>query len=196
MRFFSKEETVVVALILGVIALASLLNFRTSLRRARDVQRKDDLGSTANALEKYRDDFGAFPLASSDGKILACVRPGDKITYDKEGRPQVTLIACEWGKDSLRDILDPNSPPYLELLPGDPQRGMGLTYIYFSNGKRYQIYASLEGKDEDEYDPKIIARGIQCGTRICNFGRVFGKTPLDKSIEEYENEINKLKVQN
>ncbi len=189
MKFFSKEETVVVALILGAIVLASFFNFRTSLRRARDAQRKDDLGSISNALEKYRDDFGAFPLASSNGKILACLRAGDKITYDNQGRPQVALIACEWGKDSLRDLLDPNFPAYLNVLPADPQTSMGLTYIYFSNGKRYQIYASLEGKDEDEYDPKIIARRIACGKSICNFGRAFGKTPLDKSIEEYENEL-------
>ena len=74
-------------------------------------------------------------------------------------------------------------------LPFEPKAEDGLNYFYISNGKYFQIYAHLEGKDEAENDPKIARRNIPCGSAICNFGRSSGDTPLDKSLEEYENEL-------
>ena len=140
MKFFTKKELKVIALIFLGIALVSMPNFRISLRRQRDLQRKNDIGDIAKALDKYHEDFGIFPLT----------------------------------KD----------------LPRDPDWKKGLVYVYISNGRRFQILASLEGRDEDEYSPRIEERNIKCGLKLCNFGRAYGKTPLDKSIEEYENEIN------
>ena len=54
----------------------------------------------------------------------------------------------------------------------------------------------LEGKgNEIGFDEAIIGRNLPCGEEICNFGRAFSVTPLDKSIQEYENELlqDKLK---
>lgn len=169
MTFFTKQETLVILLTLLVIFIVSFFNFKTSLRRQRDSERKNDLGFLTKALDKYLNDFGEFPVAAPDGKIVACT-----------GTSPLLLVPCEWGKNS----------DYLSLLPIDPKAGEGYSYLYISNGRRYQIYATLEGQDEAEYDPKIVARNLHCGTKICNFGRSFGKTPLDKSLEEYENEIN------
>ena len=185
MKFFTRKELLAVVLIFGAIALASLSNFKVSLRRARDVQRKSDVRSVTDALVKYSEDFGPFPL-SEDGKTVAC--RGSETKIDEKGR--ITgLVACEWGRDSLADISDPAYPPYLLTLPQDPLFEKGYQYLYLSNGKRFQLYASLEGTDEPEYDPKIIARKLSCGEFICNFGLSYGATPLDKSIEEYENEL-------
>ncbi len=78
-------------------------------------------------------------------------------------------------------------------VPQDPQTANGLKYVYASNGKRFQIFASLEDKSQDEYSKNIEARGISCGARICNLGRASGTTPLDKTIEEYENELYEKK---
>jgi len=36
---------------------------------------------------------------------------------------------------------------------------------------------------------KIVKRNISCGVKVCNYGRSYSTTPLDKSLEEYENEI-------
>jgi type II secretory pathway pseudopilin PulG len=185
MRFFSKQEIIVVASIIVLIVAISLQNFKISLRRARDAQRKDSVGTIANGLARYRDDFARFPLSSSDGKILAC-RP--LVSYDDKGKKIVVFEPCEWGKDWLRDALDLNYPAYIETLPSDPRYEFGSHYLYLSNGSRFQIYAALEGEDEDEYDPKIVERGLDCGEMLCNFGRSSG-VPLDKSIEEYENEL-------
>jgi type II secretory pathway pseudopilin PulG len=186
MKFFTKKEILGIIFILLAIGLACFSNFKVSLRRARDAQRKNDIGAIADALNRYQVDFGFFPLSSSDGKILAC----EPVTTEGKGKNKVYIFsACEWGKDGIRDLTDYNVLPYLKILPTDPQKDKGLIYFYISNGKRYQIFASLEGSDEDEYSRAIIKRNISCGTRLCNFGCAYGKTPLDKSIEEYENEL-------
>jgi hypothetical protein len=183
MKLFTKKEIIGIFIILLAIGLACFSNFIVSLRRARDAQRKSDLGSITEALNKYNEDFEGFPLSSADGKIIAC----------KDGSASLKAFlnprVCEWGKDGIYDLTDENVLPYLKILPTDPQKDKGLTYVYFSNGKRYQIYAYLEGKDEDEYNAAIVKRNISCGTKICNFGRAYGRTPLDRSIEEYENEL-------
>ena len=186
MKSFTKREYLVVSLILLAIISISLYNFGIDKRRGRDAQRKNDIGSITDALNKYANDFAVYP-APNDGKIVAC--QGEEIWDEPQAKTAFALRPCEWGQDSLRDVNDPNYPFYLQTIPIEPQSREGLTYIYLSNGKRFQILASLEGKDEDEYDPAIEARGISCGKRLCNFGRSSGKTPLDRSIEEYENEL-------
>ncbi len=84
----------------------------------------------------------------------------------------------------------PSSLSELTLAPKDPGTGNGYSYLYISNGKHYQIFASLEGgTDEDQYNPIVVARNLKCGDKICNFGRASGNTPLDITIEEYENKL-------
>ena len=189
MKFFSKKESLWLVVIILAIVGFSYPNMQVSLRRGRDMQRKNDIRAVSDSLVRYSADFGSFPL-SQDGKMVACKGPETK--KDKKGR--ITgLIPCEWGKDALADVFDPGSTPYIVALPLDPLSQKGFAYAYFSSGKTFQLYASLEGADEAEYDPKIVARGLTCGTKTCNFGLGYGATPLDKSIEEYENELLRLK---
>lgn len=197
MKFFSRKETIGVLAILTLILAASLYNFRISLRRARDAQRKADLGQILNAIGAFQNDFGFYP-PSLDGKIVACKKEGigsylkdtGALTLkDREIDLFEIYAPCEWGKDSLSDVFDPDYPPYLKTLPADPQSSMGAYYTYISNGNRFQVYAGLEGKDEDDMQSVLADRNISCGVRICDFGRASGATPLEKSIEEYENEL-------
>jgi predicted HNH restriction endonuclease len=81
----------------------------------------------------------------------------------------------------------------MSILPRDPDYKKGAAYLYLSDGVRYQIYASMEGKDEAEIDPKIIARGLMCGNRVCNIGRSYS-VPTDISIEEYDKLLLKSNV--
>ena len=175
--------------ILLALVIVSYPNFQISLRRARDAQRKNDIGILANGLAKFADDFGSYPLSSPDGKILAC----NPLISQVGKQVKVDFDPCEWGKDALGDPFGNTTSSYIANLPFDPKASEGLAYFYISNGKRFQIYAHLEGKDEAENDPKIAFRNIICGNKICNFGRASGDTPLDKSLEEYENELLKEK---
>lgn len=172
-KLFTKKEALGLTVILVIILGFMLFNFGIAERKARDAERKDDVRSISNALKTYHDDFGSYPL-SQDGKIVGC----DSGKKDAKGK--IILRGCEWGQDSLDGV----------KLAIDPRHGQGHHYYYLSDGRYYQVYAALEGKDEAEYDPKIIARNLPCGDFICNFGLSSGLTPLDKSLQEYENEID------
>jgi len=196
MKFFSKEEFKIIALLLLVIAGVSFFNFRDALRRSRDSDRKQDLSRVAEAIHFYHEDFGFYPPSNKEGQIVACNKEGGEVELDltsKEESLEEQLLRvfepCDWGLDGLKDATDPDYPPYLKSLPRDPQWEKGIKYIYRSNTNHFQLYASLEGEDEDEYNQKIEEYGITCGERICNFGKSSGRTPLDKSIQEYENEL-------
>lgn len=198
MKPFTRQETLILSLIFIFVAALTAFNLNFSLRRARDAQRKADLGAISDALHKYYEDFGFFP-PSLDGKIVAC----KSVDFDKkfeelkknsvfdQNRLFTILSPCEWGKDAFRDVTDEKYPPYLATFPQDPKSSEGLTYLYLSNTKRFQLYSFLEGKSgESGFDQTITMRNLSCGISIiCSFGKSFGETPLDKSIEDYENEL-------
>lgn len=192
MKNFSKSEFILIFIIFAILFAISIPNFAASIKKARDQARKDDLGTIVHALDDYYQDFGEFPLSSVDGKILACKKAEDQVRVDEKKRLVVNLIPCEWGKDPIVDLTPGSNKVYISALPRNLDfLKTGTTYIYFSNGTRYQIYGHLENKDWDEYDPKIIARNIMCGTKVCNFGRSFSATPTNISIEEYEKTIKR-----
>jgi len=179
MKPFTKEELWMLAVIFLVLIGITVPNFAVSIKRGRDTTRKNDFGSMVNLLNGYQAVNGTFPLSSSDGRIMACLALGEEPELDPEGKSIINFVPCEWGSQT----------PYLGALPDDPQTRLGLKYFYVSNGSRYQIYAALEDKNQDEYDEKIVKRNISCGVKVCNYGRSYSTTPLDKSLEEYENEI-------
>lgn len=146
MKPFTKQEITALGIIFAVLLIISIPNFALSIKRARDVTRKDDLFALEIALKAYEGQYREFP----SGLTLLNLKP----------------------------------------LPNDPQWDRGVAYLYLTNGRTFQLYGSLEIIDQDEYDEKVVSRNLACGIRICNFGRAYGNTQLDKSIEEYENEIN------
>jgi type II secretory pathway pseudopilin PulG len=179
---FRRKELIAVAVILLTISAVTYSNLQVSLRRGRDLQRKNDIRTIHDALIEYMNDESSFPQ-EFQGRIVACL--GE---MNDEGVSQ--QVPCDWHRDGLANIY--KDIVYLEHLPTDPQHNDGARYYYISNGRYFQIYAALEGSDEDEYDEAIVARDIRCGDRVCNYGRGFQGTPLDKSIEEYENELRRL----
>lgn len=200
MKAFTKNEIKITSLILIFICILTLLNLQVSLQRARDSQRRSDIGTIADALDKYQKEFGFFPPSTPDGKILACkgnnFEPIPAEIKESERRNYFfsLLKGCEWGKDSLEDVNDDSYEPYLKVIPGDSKQSRGYSYLYISNTNRYQLYAYLEGENaEVGYRIGIVERDLKCGNNTCNFGKAYGDTPLEKSIEEYENEINRNK---
>jgi type II secretory pathway pseudopilin PulG len=187
MKPFSKPEIISLGLIFLILVVISVPNFIVSLRRARDQVRRDDLGALVHVLDLYNSDLGEYPPASSDGRIMDCEKPGDKPVKNKEGRWVINAIPCDWGKDAFLNLI--NGKVYMQIFPQDPQSKEGVKYLYFTDGDRYQIYAAMEGRDEAEIDPKIIARNLMCGTKVCNVGRSYA-VPIDISIEEYDKTIN------
>ena len=199
--FFNRKEIIGIFSILIFIFALSYLNYLNSLRRSRDIQRRDDLTALAQGLERFYDDddFGVYPPASVDNKIVACIPAGTTYEEIKEivgNRPEVNklkifprLTGCPWGDSSLSDPSDNSKELYLSVIPRDSKASGGYSYLYFSTGKHFQVYGAYEGKAMPEYDPGIISRGLMCGSQICNFGKASRGTPLDVSLEDFEKEL-------
>jgi len=182
MKPFNKTEKITLIIIFLILICVSIPNFMLSIRRERDQGRRDVLGMMENVLSQYITDIGNIPASTEDGKILACLKPG---TAPKKGPKNtwiIDFVPCDWGKDGLVNVL--TGKIILDRLPTDPNVNKGALMRYFSDGENYQIYAAMEGLDEAEVDPKIIARNISCGQYICNTGRSSG-VPLDISLAEY-----------
>ena len=176
---FSKPEFTFVTILLLVLCGAILINLQVSYRKSRDLRRKDDVRAVTDAVEAFRNDYAYFPFSTEDGRIIACLEDTENPPLDEEGN--IIFSACEWGNDTIHG--------YIQNLPTDPQTDDGGQYLYISNGRRYQMYATLESSAESEYNLEVVNRGLYCGTKICNYGIAHGTTPLDISLEEYENEL-------
>lgn len=193
MRTFTKPEKISLLIIFAVLIGISIPNFALSLRRARDQVRRDDMGALQHALDQYSADFGEFPPASADGRIMDCTKSGSKVSIDSKGRLVVDLIACEWGKDKFVNLTPGSNNVYMQILPRDPDYQKGAAYLYYSDGARYQIFARMEGgQSEAEYNPQIVARDLMCGTEVCNVGRSYN-VPINISIEEYDKQLEQGK---
>lgn len=144
----TRTELKVVIGILLAIAIPAYFNLRQAEVLARDIQRKNDLKHIATALKVYAKDFSTYP-ASSGGKIVACGVENSR--------------ACEWGEDPIMDYINP--------MPEDPHSPhKGIEYLYLSNTRDFQLFAHLERKDDAEFNQAVLARNLECGTRLCNFG--------------------------
>lgn len=172
-NLFAKREWLGLAAIGLGLAFFMAINFNVSERKARDAQRKQDVRDMLNSLESYKERVGSYPV-SLNGKIVGC----DSGKLDEKGA--MILRSCSWGMEKFNG----------QRLLVDPGNSFGIIYYYISDGRFFQLYAALEGREEAEYDLKIVARNLSCGKLVCNFGLGSSWTPLDKSLEEYENELD------
>lgn len=186
---FSKPEIISIVVIFLVLVVVSWPNFSLSLRRSRDQIRRDDIGNIQAAIDEYYNDYGMFPLSTKDNKILGCKSSDDSVVESTgSGGVKINLVGCEWGKDPWINLTPEVNKTYMKVVPGDPKLSSGTSYFYSSDGSRYQLFASLEGEDEPEYNAKLAARGVKCGVSTCNLGRA-NNVPLYVTVEEYGLEI-------
>jgi type II secretory pathway pseudopilin PulG len=195
LKKFTKEELLAVFVIFAVLVGVSVPNFALSLKRSRDQIRKDDLGQIKTFVNEYRSDFGSYPLSTEDGRFIACLAPGTTVKVDTYGKLIADLIPCEWGKDAIVDLTPGSTKVYSQKLPQDPHSADGVSYLYLSDGRRYQLFSSLEAIDDVEYDESVLSRGLACGTRLCNLGRGYGCEPT-KTLTQCEEEYLKRLIKN
>ncbi len=160
MKKFTNPEIKAISIILFVLFILFGFNVSISLRRGRDSVRKDDLSSLQKSLDTYKNKYKTYPLSSPDGLIIGCF--DEDPIVDKVTGFALNPVACNWGVSRFENK---------NLMPRDPNYKKGASYLYISDGKKYQIYISLEGKDEAEYTKLIVYKNLQCGTNICNYGR-------------------------
>jgi len=126
---FTLIELLIVMVVIGILATLVLANLSSARSRARDAQRKSDLRQIQNALQLYRNDYGAFPGSSGDFKINGCGTGGTSV--------------CSWGSSWTA-----GSQTYINKLPVDPATD-GRTYRYNNiNSDDYELKACLENSGD------------------------------------------------
>lgn len=160
MKFFSKSEIKSISIILIVLFGITGINISISLRRGRDNTRKDDISAIQKSLDTYYQKYRIYPLSNKEGQIVGCFS-GEVVRDTVSGFP-TNAEACKWGESHFENV---------NLMPRDPSYKKGSSYLYISDGKKYNFYISLEGRDEAEFTPSIASMNLQCGNRICNYGR-------------------------
>ena len=156
-RGFTLIE-IIIAIALFSIFIAGAINIldpAAQLQKANDARRKSDLSQIQKALETYYNDFAKYPPSSPSYKIMF---------------PDNTELS--WGGQF---------GSYMVELPKDSKSSQ--SYIYFSTGQAYYLYASLERKNKDSQvcnpdgnsatDDKCTnsPASASCGSGVvCNFG--------------------------
>jgi len=137
---FTLVELLVVMAILGILATVGFGQYRTSQKKARDAQRKADLGNIARALQMHCNDSQNYPLSEDDN--------GGRISVDD--------VPLTWGEDSFSIVQGEQEIIYMKKLPEDPVSNFD--YCYLSpTGSDFKIYAKLENERDSDY-----------GTYTCN----------------------------
>lgn len=157
---FTSKEIKVIFFVLTCLFLVTGFNISVSLRRGRDSIRKNDISAIQKSIDTYYQKYRMFPISTSNGEIIGCF-DGDVVTDKMTGFP-TNAVKCSWGESRFENT---------NLMPRDPKYKDGASYLYISDGKKYELYVSLEGKDEAEYTPSIASKNLHCGTKVCNYGR-------------------------
>lgn len=202
MRAFTKTEIRVTVIIFLITFAVTYFNLRIALRRSRDAQRRADIGAISDAVNSFHTDYGFFP-PSENGKVKICKGPNfdevlqdltDDTVFDRN-KLIAGLVVCEWGKSEFVDVLG-SGKVYLPAVPVDPRQNLGMDYLYLSDTEYYQVYSYLEGgASEDTYNPKVVGRGLPCGSKICSYGKSYLDIPLEMSIEDYRFQLEKTRIQ-
>lgn len=160
MKFFTKNESKIILFIFLVLFFVTGFNMSISLRRGRDSIRKNDMYAIENSLDTYLQKYRAYPLSTEKGEIIGCFDT-NPIVDTISGHP-LNAVVCKWGESRFESE---------NYMPNDPNYKKGASYFYLFDGKKYMLYIALEGKDEAEYQISTFNKNLQCGTKICNYGR-------------------------
>lgn len=126
---FTLVEIVLVIALIGVSATAiiSLIDPVQQFRKTNDAKRKSDLRQLQSALELYRADQGAYPVAGA------------------------------WPGLTCGNSLSSGVATYMQKIPCDPlqsspQNTGNFYYIYGSDGSYYRLVACLENIRDPQKD--------------------------------------------
>lgn len=148
-RGFTLIELMIVIAIIGLVATLGVGSYQTSLKRARDAQRKTDLQQIRSALEIYRADMGVYPSTGGTYQIQGC-------------GATCGTAACTWGSAWSC------GSTYMEKLPADP-KSPTVNYRYSSTGSTYTLETCLENCN----DPQGVTQSYGSCTSTCTSDKAF-----------------------
>lgn len=135
---FTLIELLVVITILSLLATIAFGQYTMSQLKARDAQRKGDIGNVARALEMYYNDHQLYPTSDGVGRMEVDTGAG--------------VVSLDWGEEFATDLVI-----YMKVLPQDPTVNSGnLGYCYESTGGTagtyYKLFVKLENDQDKDFD--------------------------------------------
>lgn len=142
---FSLLELLLVIIILGVLATLVSGNYINTLKKGRDVRRKNDLANVQRALEIYYEDKKTYPTA---------------IPFDAK--------FCETA------LCDSSEVVYMQKVPDDPRSANNYVFDS-TDGTYYKLYSCIENEnDEGEGVSQSGYALTDCGPcqsdNLCKYG--------------------------
>src|SRR3972149_8054048 len=139
-RRFTLIELMVTISIIAILAIVVLASFTQIRKSSRDAQRKSDLQSVAEALQRFYNDNASFPLSGSGN-----------ISYYLGNCTSVgSLVNAKWGSGALavneRRGIVCGGLTYIKNLPAETLASTP-QYCYQNVGvstQRFELFARLE----------------------------------------------------
>lgn len=146
---FTLIELLVVISIIGMLTALIMANFNAARERARDVQRKSDLGQIKRSLRMYYNDYDGYPAHDGSDNILGCGADGTAL--------------CNWGDGWTAGSAN---MVYMKILPQD-QLDPGQRYRYQVReiDQDFCLWAELENRSDGD----ITDSKTHCSS-MCVFG--------------------------
>lgn len=144
---FTLIELLTVIAILSILAALIFGNFVTTIKKARDNRRKQDLSQVKTALELYFAEVGFYPTTHPT---------------EEGGLP--------WGSALTNSL---GTKTYMKKLPQEPSRNNGYNYSYQSDGTYFKLYSCLENTEDLDYNNITPTGTPNCGVGCnnqCNYG--------------------------
>lgn len=133
---FTLIELLAVIAIIGILAVLSIIGISNALKRARDVQRKNDMANVKKALELYAQDQGNYPVSTNTSPSAAGFTALDS-TLDPYIKNFPSDTRYQYSSDGTDFVLIVNSleyqnerptlPPGVTCTTGHGTKGNGVT---------------------------------------------------------------------
>ncbi|OGC87128.1 hypothetical protein A3D70_00980 [Candidatus Adlerbacteria bacterium RIFCSPHIGHO2_02_FULL_54_18] len=165
---FTLIELLVVIGIIAILASVVTMSARSSLSKARDVRRVEDIQVIMGALELYNSATGHYPISTGCGSFIPYSWPGGNYCNSWHN-PANGYWIYDNGVNVLSKYIQggmPRDPLESRPLTWDPLGG-GAYYYFSDNGKGYFMVFQLENSP----NPLELQDGVYyCGSNFYHYG--------------------------
>lgn len=125
---FTIVELLIVIVVIGILAVISIIAYTGIQQTARDAQRKSDIANITKALELYYNDKGRYPGTPGETGGSTTINSGWSTTADNSWQNLVTAL-----EPYMKGVgSDPTSTPGANMTTG-----AGYNYAYFASASAY-----------------------------------------------------------
>ena len=143
---FTIVELLIAIIVIGILASITLVQYNGAQSKARDTQRRADIGNITKALEQYYADNGAYPIPTGTASVI------NQYWYTSGDASWTTFAG------SLNGIINQTPTDPKNITNGNPITPGSYAYAYFSGnycgknaGKWYLLVYRFEAAAPEKF---------------------------------------------